>query len=159
MLALGEGKSGKRAYLGAVLSPNKSETAWVSLLEPLEIPEAGRGLIVVHDGDHAIASALGFILPKAESRLCAWHQIRNVFLKARELFLEDRGKVKEAIDTANMNIETAQPKTTSPSEREIKEYRRRTWPMDGVKSFKCAANFLRIWLVKRKCQDGKRGLA
>lgn len=152
LLALGEGKSGKRAYLGAVLSPDKSEAAWVTLLESLGIPDAGRGLIVVHDGDPAIASALGFILPKAESRLCAWHQLHNVFLKARELFPKDRGKVKEAIDTAKRNIEPTQPRTTSPLERGIKEYRRRTRPMDGFKSFKGAANFLRIWLVKENAR-------
>ena len=42
LLALGEGHSGKRAYLGAALSPDKSEAAWISLLEGLEIPYAGK---------------------------------------------------------------------------------------------------------------------
>lgn len=38
LLALGEVKSGKRAYLGAVLSPDRSEASGISLLEALEIP-------------------------------------------------------------------------------------------------------------------------
>lgn len=75
-----------------------------------------------------------------------------MFLKARELFPKDRGKVKEAIDTAKRNIEPTQPRTTSPLERGIKEYRRRTRPMDGFKSFKGAANFLKIWLVKENAR-------
>lgn len=70
LLALGEDRNGKRAYLGAVLSQDKSEAAWISLLEALEIPDAGRGLLVIHDGDYAIASAIGFILPRAKTRLC-----------------------------------------------------------------------------------------
>jgi len=155
LLALGEGKSGKRAYLGAVLSPDKTETAWISLLEALEIPEAGKGLLVIHDGDQAIASALSFILPKAQKRLCVWHELHSVFLKTRELFPDDRNKVKEAMQTAKMSLETSSPKTTSPLERGIKEYRRRTRPMDGFKSCGGAANFLRIWLVKENARMAK----
>ena len=40
------------------------------------------------------------------------------------------------------------PCTTSPLERAIKEYRRRTRPMDGFGSLKGAINFLRAWLVR-----------
>lgn len=155
LLALGEGKSGKRAYLGAVLSPVKSEAAWISLLEALEIPEAGKGLLVIHDGDQAIASALSFILPKAQKRLCVWHELHNVFLKTRELFPDDRNKVKEAIQIAKMSLDTSSPRATSPLERGIKEYRRRTRPMDGFKSRGGAANFLRIWLVKENARMAK----
>jgi len=155
LLALGEGKSGKKAYLGAVLSPDKSEAGWISLLESLEIPEAGKGLLVIHDGDQAIASALNFILPKAKSRLCAWHELHNLFLKARELFPGNRDKIKEVMKEAKLRIESIQPKTTSPLERGIKEYRRRTRPMDGFKSRTGAANFLRIWLVKENARMAK----
>ena len=56
LLALGEGKSGRRAYLGAVLSPDKSESSWISLLESLGISDSGGGLLGIHDGDQAIAS-------------------------------------------------------------------------------------------------------
>jgi len=156
LLALGEGKSGKRAYLGAVLSPDKSEAAWISLLEALEIPEAGKGLLVIHDGDPAIASALSFILPKAKSRLCAWHELHNLFLKTKELFPDNPDKIKEVMKEAKLRIESAQPKTTSPLERGIKEYRRRTRPMDGFKSRIGAANFLRIWLVKENARMAKQ---
>ena len=109
LLALGEGKSGRRAYLGAVLSPNKSESSWISLLETLGIPHLGKGLLVIHDGDQAIASALSFILPKARSRLCAWHELHNIFLKTRELFPNDRDKVRKAIQVAKMRLETKEP--------------------------------------------------
>lgn len=155
LLALGEGKSGRRAYLGAVLSEDKSEYSWVSLLESLEIPNQGRGLLVIHDGDQAIASALSFILPKAKSRLCVWHELHNIFLKARELFPNDRGRVKQAIQTAKVKLETPEPRTTSPLERGIKEYRRRTRPMDGFKSTRGAINFLRIWLAKENARMAK----
>lgn len=155
LLALGEGRSGKRAYLGAVLSPDKSEAAWISLLEALEISNAGKGLLVVHDGDHAIISALSFILPKARSRLCAWHELHKVFLKTRELFPNNHDKVKEAIQVAKQRLKSTEPKTTSPLERGIKEYRRRTRPMDGFKSRMGAANFLRIWLVKENARMAK----
>lgn len=156
LLALGEGKSGKRAYLGAVLSPDKSEASWVSLLEALEIPETGRGLIVIHDGDPAIASALSFILPKAKSRLCVWHQLHNIFLRAKELFSDDRSKVKEVIKAAKQKLAISEPGTISPLERGIKEYRRRTRPMDGFKSRAGAANFLRIWLAKENARMAKK---
>lgn len=156
LLALGEGKSGKRAYLGAVLSPDKSEASWISLLEALEIREAGKGLLVIHDGDPAIASSLSFILPKAKNRLCAWHQLHNLFLKAKELYPDDRGKVKEIIEATKIRLETNEPKTTSPLERGIKEYRRRTRPMDGFKSRLGAANFLRIWLAKENARMAKK---
>ncbi len=146
LLALGEGKSGKRAYLGAVLSPDKGETAWISLLEALEVPEAGKGLLFIHDGDPAIASALSFILPEAKRRLCAWHELHNLFLKARELFPDKPDKIKAVMKEAKLRIESNQPKTTSPLERGIEEYRRRTRPMDRFKSRMGALDFLRIWL-------------
>lgn len=56
LLALGKGKNGRRAYLGAALSQNKSEASWVGLLESLAIPDNARGLLVIHDGAPAIAS-------------------------------------------------------------------------------------------------------
>lgn len=155
LLALGEGKSGKRAYLGAALSPDKSEAAWVSLLESLEIPESGKGLLVIHDADPAIVSALSFILPKAKSRLCAWHELHNLFLKTKELFSDNPDRVKEVMKEAKVRLESAGPKTTSPLERGIKEYRRRTRPMDGFKSRIGAANFLRIWLAKENARMAK----
>lgn len=155
LLALGEGKSGQRAYLGAALSQDKSESSWVSLLESLAIPDDGRGLLVIHDGDQAIASALSFILPKAKSRLCVWHEFHNVFLKTKELFPNDWEKVKQAIQVAKVALETKGPKTTSPLERGIKEYRRRTRPMDGFKSHAGAINFLRIWLTKENARMAK----
>ena len=130
LLALGEGKSGKRAYLGAALSPNKSESSWISLLESLEIPDLGKGLLVIHDGDQAIASALSFILPKAKSRLCAWHELHNVFLKAKEQFPKDWGKVRQAIEAAKIKQEAK----------------------DNI-------TFGEDLACEGKCQDGKRRLA
>ncbi len=119
LLALGEGYSGKRAYLGAVQSPDRSEAAWAKLLESLEIPEQGKGLLALHDGDQAIISALGLVLPRAKERNCIWHQMHNVFLRARELFPHDRQKVKEILKVAKSGIETSTPRTTSPLERGI----------------------------------------
>ncbi len=84
--ALGEGRSGRRAYLGAALPPGKSESSWTNLLKSLEIPDSGRVLVVIHDGDQAITAALSLVLPKAKRRLCAWHELHNIFLKARKLF-------------------------------------------------------------------------
>jgi len=51
LLTLGEGKGIQRAYLGTALSPDKSEPSWIRLLENLDIPDSGRGLLVIHDGD------------------------------------------------------------------------------------------------------------
>ncbi|MFC2049574.1 hypothetical protein ACFLTN_00100 [Chloroflexota bacterium] len=51
-----------------------------------------------------------------------------------------------------MTIEIPQPRTTSSLENGIEEYRRRTQPMDDFKSFKGAANFLRIWLSKENAR-------
>lgn len=155
LLALGEGKSGRRAYLGAALSPDKSESSWLSLLESLDIPDSGRGLLVIHDGDQAMAAALNFILPKAKSRLCAWHELHNIFLKARELFPNDGERVKHAIQVAKIELESSKPRTTSPLERGIKEYRRRTRPMDGFGSRAGASNFLRAWMVKENAKMAK----
>ena len=56
---------------------------------------------------------------------------------------------------AKMIIEIPQPRTTSSLESGIEEYRRRTQPMDDFKSFKGAANFLRIWLSKENARIAK----
>lgn len=151
---MGEGKSGIKAYLGAALSRDKSEAAWISLLESLEIPEAGKGLLVIHDGDPAIASALSFILPKAKRRICVWHKLTTSSSR-QEQFPNDLCRVKEIVNVAKTNMETPEPRTTAPLERAIREYRRRTRPMDGFKSLKGAANFLQIWLAKENAGDGK----
>jgi len=47
------------------------------------------------------------------------------------------------------------PSTTSKMERGIREYRRRTRPMDGFKSDQGAENFNRLWMVKENAR--KRG--
>lgn len=120
-MALGEGQDGQRAYLGAVLSRDKSAASWVSLLEALGVPDSGKGLLVIHDGDQAIASALSLVLPEAKSRLCVWPELHNIFLKARELFPNDREKIKQVVQIAKMRLQTGGPKTTSPLERGIKE--------------------------------------
>lgn len=115
--------------------------------------------MVIHDGDQAIASAfLSFILPKAKSRLCAWHELHNLFLRTRELFPDNRGKIKEVMKEAKLRIESNQPGTTSPLGRGIKEYRTRTRPTDGFKCRMGAANFLRIWLVKENARMVKQDL-
>ncbi len=61
-----------------------------------------------------------------------------------------------ASQVAKMRLETREPKTTSPLERGIKEYRRRTRPMDGFKSSTAATNFLRIWLVKENARMARQ---
>jgi len=152
LLALGEGYSGKRAYLGALQSPDRSEAAWSQLLDSLEIPDQGRGLVVIHDGDQAIASALALVLPKAEKRNCVWHQLHNVFIHARESYPDNPRRVKEAVMVARERLSISRPRTTSPLERGIKEYRRRTRPMDGFGSQSGASNFLKVWMVKENAR-------
>lgn len=152
LLALGEGYSGNRAYLGAVQSPDRSEAAWSELLDSLEIPEQGRGLLVLHDGDQAIIAALGMALPKAKSQCCLWHQLHNVYMQAKELHPDDYKKVKEIVKAARGRLSLLGPRTTSPLERGIKEYRRRTRPMDGFGSRAGASNFLRAWMVKENAR-------
>lgn len=112
--------------------------------------------MAIHDGDQAIASALSFILSKAKSRLCGCHELHNLSLKTRESFPDSRDKIKEVMKEAKLRIESAQPKTTSSLERGIKEYRRRTRPMDGFKSRIGAAKFLRIRLVKENARMAKQ---
>ena len=152
LVALGEGYSGNRAYLGAVQSADRSEAAWSELLESLEIPEQGRGLLVLHDGDQAIISALDMVLPKAQSQYCLWHQLHNVYMRARELYPDNHKKVKEMVKVTQGRLNLAGPRTTSPLERGIKEYRRRTRPMDGFGSRAGASNFLRVWMVKENAR-------
>jgi len=152
LLALGEGDSGNRAYLGAVQSPDRSEAAWSELLDSLEIAEQGRGLLVLHDGDQAIISALGMVLPKAKSQCCLWHQLHNMYLQTRALYPDNPRKVKETVRMAQERLSLSGPRTTSPLERGIKEYRRRTRPMDGFGSRAGASNFLRAWMVKENAR-------
>lgn len=153
LLALGEGHSGKRAYLGAVQSPDRSETAWVEFLDSLEIPEQGRGLVVVRDGNQAIASALAVVLPRADKRNCIWHQLHNVFMQARALYPDNPEKLEETVRAARDRLMgISRPRATSPLERGIKEYRRRTRPMDGFGSRSGTSNFLKVWMVKENAR-------
>lgn len=48
------------------------------------------------------------------------------------------------------------PSTTSRMERAIREYRRRTRPMDGFKTDQGAENFNRLWMVKEKARKQGR---
>lgn len=116
LLALGEGYSGSQAYLGAVQSAERGEAAWSELLDSLEIPEQGKGLLVLYDGDQAIIAALDMVLPKAKSQCCLWHQLHSVYMRARELHPDDHKKVKEMIKAAQVRLSLAGPRTTSPLE-------------------------------------------
>lgn len=151
LLALGEARDGTRHYLGASVAPQRSEEAWVELLDRLGIPDWGRGLVVVHDGDQAIAGAVAMVLPKAEERRCLWHQLQNLFHQARERFPQERGRRQEFIQQRRGALEASldsPPRTTSPLERGIKELRRRIRPMDGFGSGDGSSTFLRAWMVK-----------
>ncbi|MFQ5886660.1 MAG: hypothetical protein ACE5II_05455, partial [Anaerolineae bacterium] len=46
------------------------------------------------------------------------------------------------------------PPTTSRMERAIREYRRRTRPMDGFKSDRGAENFNRLWMARERARKG-----
>jgi hypothetical protein len=94
-------------------------------------------------------------LPKAKSRLCVWYELRNVYLKIIELFPNDKERVKQAIQVARIGLETKEPRTTSPLEPGIKEFGKRTRPMDGFRSRSGAINFLRIWLSKENARMAK----
>lgn len=151
LLALGEGHRGRRCYLGACLSLERSQGAWQRLLEGLNIPSGGQGLTVVHDGDQALAQAVALVLPWAKQRLCLWHQLHNLVLGVRERYAGEPQKQREIIQEAKTALVTQVPqgpRTTSPLERAIKELRRRTRPMDGFGSWPGARNFLRAWMVK-----------
>ena len=91
-MALGEGYSGRRAYLGAAQSPDRNEATWTELLDSLEIPKQDKRLTVLYDGDQAIMAALGMVLPRAKTRCCLWYQLQNVYLQAKELTTRQSGK-------------------------------------------------------------------
>lgn len=150
LLALGQNQQGRRSYLGAVLSPDRSQQAWQRLLDSLPQLE-GKELTVMHDGDGAIAAAVALALPQARQRRCLWHQLQNLIDEARERYPGQQDRQREMVQRGKAYLEASlqePPRTTSPLERAIKEYRRRTRPMDGFGSLKGAANFLRAWLVK-----------
>jgi len=63
--------------------------------------------------------------------------------------------VKEMVKAAQGRLSLPGPRTTSPLERGIKEYRRRTRPMDGFGSRAGASNFLRAWMVKENARIAK----
>jgi len=162
LIALGEDQRGNRSYLGAVPSPDRTEEAWAKLLDSpdsavigtrsLGILGEGKGLLVLHDGDRAIMAALGMVLPRAKTRCCLWHQLHNVYLRVKELYPDDAGKMREIVKAAKIGAGLSQPRTTSPLERGIKELRRRTRPMDGFGSRAGALNFLRAWMVKENAK-------
>lgn len=153
LLALGENRQGRRHYLGALLSPERTQAAWQRLIEGLEIPSGGRGLSVVPDGDQALGQAVALVLPWAEQRLCLWHQLHNLVLGVRERYPGEPQRRREIVQQARAALEASQrPTTTSPLERAIKELRRRTRPMDGFGSWGGARNFLRAWLAKENAR-------
>lgn len=150
LLALGQDDKGRRGFLGAILSSDRSQEAWQKLLDSLPRLQ-GEGLTVVHDGDAAIAAAVALVLPQVRQRRCLWHQLQNLIRDAQERYPGQRERQREVIRKGKAYLEatTAEaPRTTSPLERAIKEYRRRTRSMDGFGSLKGATNFLRAWLVK-----------
>lgn len=157
LLALGEDDQGRRVYLGALPSPDRSQEAWPASggLDGLEIPGEGRGLTILHDGDQAIAAAVAMVLPKAKTQPCLWHLLHNAFLQARERYGADPQKLRQVVGSVKAALEASAPmgpKTTSALERAIKEYRRRTRPMDGFGSEDGARNFLRVWMVKENAR-------
>jgi len=151
LLALGENQRGQRGFLGALLSSDRSQEAWQKLLESLRPAAGGTGLTVMHDGDGALAAAVALVLPEAQQRLCLWHQLHNLFRQARDRYPGQQERQREMVEAGKQRLLAAaklQPRTTSPLERAIREYRRRTRSMDGFGSLRGASNFLRAWLVK-----------
>jgi hypothetical protein len=126
LLALGEAADGTRHYLGASLTPERSQQAWQELLDSLGIAAWGKG-VVVHDGDQAIAQAVAMVMPKARERRCLWHQLQNLIGQAREQFPQESARRHEAIQRGKQALLEAalseRPRTTSPLERGIKELR------------------------------------
>lgn len=157
LLALGEADDGTRHYLGASLTSQRSQQEWQKLLDSLKAPGWGQGLVVIHDGDQAIAQAVAMVLPQAQERCCLWHQLQGLIRGAREQFPQDAPRRWEVIQRGKQALEAAcpqMPRTTSPLERAIKELRRRIRPMDGFGSQAGATNFLHAWMVKEnvRCQ-------
>lgn len=150
LLALGQNQQGGRAFLGAVLASDRSQEAWQRLLDSLPRLQ-DKELTVMHDGDSAIAAAVALTLPQAKQRRCLWHRLQNLIREARERYPGQQERQREIIQRGKAYLEAAHkvsPRTTSPLERAIKEYRRRTRSLDGFGSLKGASNFLRAWLVK-----------
>jgi len=77
---------------------------------------------------------------------------------ARHLFPRDpvrRPQIKKGIEYLR-SPEEGVPLTTSRMERAIREYRRRTRPMDGFKTDRGAENFNYLWMAKERAQkNGK----
>lgn len=89
LLALGETEEGQRYYLQADLAEERSLEAWQGFLDGLDPYGGGRGITVVHDGDQAIAGAVGVVLPWAEERRCLWHEIHSVIQRAKDRYPQD----------------------------------------------------------------------
>ena len=155
LLALGETAKGSRCYLGATMASERSQGAWQGLLEGLNLPDGGRGLRVVHDGDQAIAGAVAMALPWADQQRWVWHDLQNLIRRAREAYPQDQTGQREAIRHGVLALRAnwpSYPRATSPLERRIKELRRRIRPMDGFGSFPGASRFLKVWLTKENAR-------
>ena len=94
---------------------------------------------------------MAIALPRAHQRRCLWHQLQNLIRDARERYPRQEERQREVIQRGKAYLEASSreaPRTTSPLERAIKEYQRRTRSMDDFGSLKGAGNLLRAWLVK-----------
>jgi hypothetical protein len=111
-----------------------------------------KGLVVVHDGEQAIAQALAMVLPQAQACCCLWHQLQGLIRGAREQFPQDAPRRREVIQRGKQALEAAcpqMPRTTSPLERALKELRRRIRPIwMEFGSQAGVSNFLRAWVAK-----------
>ena len=127
----------------AALTPQRTQDAWQRLLEGLEMPSGGQGLIVVHDGDRAIAGAVALVLPWARERRCVWHELQNLIRPGRETYPQGQRRelIRQGVETRRRSWPPP-PRTTSPLERRIKELRRRIRPMEGFGSIGGATHFL-----------------
>jgi len=77
---------------------------------------------------------------------------------ARYLFPRDpvrRPQIKKGLEYLR-SPRKGVPSTTSRMERAIREYRRRTRPMDGFKSDDGAGNFNQLWMAKERAQRNGR---
>ena len=84
LVARGTTTTGQHVYLGAVLSPDRTEAAWVQALDGLGLAEVPAAVPLMADGDSAIEQAVATCLPGRRLVRCAWHVLHNVADWVRE---------------------------------------------------------------------------
>lgn len=84
LVARGTPVAGRHVYLGAVLSPDRTEAAWAQARAGLRLADLPASVPVLAAGDSAIAQAGATCLPGRRLQRCAGHVLHNVAGWVRE---------------------------------------------------------------------------